>query len=203
LSTVGGMTGPPRSDLSVDSVIAAFDVMGRYLRERGLLGEIAVYGRTAIIMQFRWGSATEDVDVVIRSAERESAVKDAAAFAAIQLGLPDDWLNNYVGAFTAEREFESFFSAYGAYPQGETPGLRVFLATPEYICAMKLKALQRETIGDKDFEDAVRLAAELGIESMDGLLHLFASYFPGESLDRVATARLPEIAGKLRSRRQS
>jgi hypothetical protein len=151
------MTGPPRSDLSVDSVIAAFDVMGRYLRERGLLGEIAVYGRAAIILQFRWGNPTEDVDVVIRSAERESAVKDAAAFAAIQLGLPDDWLNNYVGAFTAEKESESFFSAYGAYPQGETPGLRVFLAKPEYICAMKLKALQRETIGDKDFEIAGKL----------------------------------------------
>ena len=195
------MTDPSRSDLSVDSVIAAFDVMGRYLRERGLVGEIAVYGRTAILLQFRWGNPTEDVDVVIRTAERESAVKDAAAFAALRFGLPDDWLNNYVGAFTAERESESFFSAYGAYPQGETPGLRVFLAKPEYICAMKLKALQRESIGDRDFEDAVRLAAELGIETADDLRHLFASYFPGESLDRTAAARLPEIAEEVRSRR--
>jgi hypothetical protein len=197
------MTEPSRSDLPVDSVLAAFDVMGRYLRERGLLGEIAVYGRTAIILQFRWGNPTEDVDVVIRTAERESAVKDAAAFAALQLGLAHNWLNNFVGAFTAERESESFFSAYGAYPQGETPGLRVFLAKPEYICAMKLKALQRETVGDKDFDDAVRLAAELGIESTDDLLRLFASYFPGESLDRTAAVRLPEIADTLRSRRQS
>lgn len=196
------MTEAPRSDLSVDNVVAAFDVMGRYLRERGLLGEIAVYGRTAIILQFRWGNPTEDVDIVIRTAERESAVKDAAAFAALRLGLLDDWLNNYVGAFTAEKESESFFSAYGAYPQGETPGLRVFLAKPEYICAMKLKALQRETVDDKDFVDAVRLAAELGIESTDDLLHLFASYFPGESLDWTAAARLPEIAEALRSRRR-
>jgi hypothetical protein len=195
------MTDPCRSDLSVDSVIAAFEVMGRYLRERGLVGEIAVYGRTAILLQFRWGNPTEDVDVVIRTAERESAVKDAAAFAALRLGLPDDWLNTYVGAFTAERESESFFSAYGAYPQGETPGLRVFLAKPEYICAMKLAALQRESIGDRDFEDAVRLATELGIETADDLRHLFASYFPGESLDRTAAARLPEIAEQVRSRR--
>jgi len=197
------MTDPPRSDLSVDSVIAAFDVMGRYLRERGLVGEIAVYRRTAIVLQFRWGDPTEDVDVVIRTAERESAVKDAAAFAALRLGLPDDWLNTYVGAFTAETESESFFSACGAYPRGETPGLRVFLAKPEYICAMKLKALRRETIGDKDFADAVRLAAELGIETADDLLDLFASYFPGESLDRTAASRLPEIAERARSRRQS
>jgi len=197
------MTGPRRSDLSVDRVIAAFDVMGRYLRERGLVGEIAVYGRTAILLQFRWGDPTEDVDVVIRTAEREGAVKDAAAFAALRLGLPDDWLSNYVGAFTAEMESESFFSAYGAYPQGETPGLRVFLAKPEYICAMKLKALQRENVGDKDFDDAVRLAAELGIEGADGLLDLFATYFPGESLDPHAAARLPEIAEAARSRRPS
>jgi hypothetical protein len=197
------MTDPCRSNLSVDSVIAAFEVMGRYLRERGLVGEIAVYGRMAILLQFRWGDPTEDVDVVIRTAERESAVKDAAAFAAVRLGLPDDWLNNFVGAFTAERESESFFSAYGAYPRGETPGLRVFLAKPEYICAMKLRALQRESIGDRDFEDAVRLAAELGIASTDDLLQLFASYFPDESLDRTAAARLPEIIGKVRSRRQS
>jgi hypothetical protein len=197
------MTDPSRSNLSVDRVIAAFDVMGRYLRDRGVVGEIAVYGRTAILLQFRWGSATEDVDVVIRTAERESAVKDAAAFAALRLGLPDDWLNNYVGAFTAEGESESFFSVYGTYPQGETPGLRVVLARPEYICAMKLKALQRESVGDRDFEDAVRLAAELGIETADDLRHLFASYFPGESLDPTAVARLPEIAQQVRSRRKS
>lgn len=196
------MIDPPRSDLSVDRVIAAFDVMGRYLRERGLVGEIAVYGRTAILLQFRWGDPTEDVDVVIRTAERESAVKDAAAFAALRVGLPDDWLNTYVGAFTAESESDSFFSTYGAYPQGETPGLRVVLARPEYLCAMKLKALQRGAVADKDFDDAVRLAAEVGIETTDGLLHLFASYFPEESLDRAAIARLPEIAGQVQSRRQ-
>jgi hypothetical protein len=196
------MTDTARSYLSLDRVIAAFDVMGRYLRERGIVGEIAVYGRTAILLQFRWGGATEDVDVVIRTAEHESAVKDAAAFAALRLGLPDDWLNNYVGAFTAEGESESFFSAYGTYPRGETPGLRVFLARPEYICAMKLKALQRANVGDKDFDDAVGLAAELGIESAEDLLRLFAVYFPGDSLDPIAAARLPEIAEAVQSRRQ-
>ena len=195
------MTDPSRSDLAVDRIIAAFDVMGRYLRERGLVGEIAVYGRTAILLQFRWGNPTEDVDVVIRTAEREGAVKDAAAFAALRLGLPDDWLNNYVGAFTAEGESESFFSVYGTYPRDETPGLRVFLAKPEYICA--IRALQRGNVGDKDFDDAVGLATELGIVGADDLLHLFASYFPGERLHPSAAARLPEIAEQVRSRRQS
>jgi hypothetical protein len=199
-SKVCGMTDSSRFDLSVDSVIAAFDVMGRYLREREIVGEIAVYGRTAILLKFRWSNPTEEVEVVIRTTEREGAVKDAAAFAALRLGLPDDWLNTYVGAFTAEKEEESFFVAYGAYPRGETPGLRVFLAKPDYICAMKLQALQRET-GDRDFEDAVRLAAELDVETEDDLRRLFASYFPGESLDRAAAARLPDLAAAVRARR--
>jgi hypothetical protein len=55
------MTDPCRFDLSFDSVIAAFEMMGRYLRERGRVGEIAVYGRAAILLQFRWGNPTEKV----------------------------------------------------------------------------------------------------------------------------------------------
>src|SRR6266581_4541003 len=66
--------------------------MGRYLRDQcGLVGEIAVYGGTAMLLQFPWRKMTEDVDVTILTGERESAVKDAAAFAALRLGLPDDW----------------------------------------------------------------------------------------------------------------
>ena len=197
------MSAPPRSDLTVDIIVQAFDVMGRYLRDREIVGEIAVYGRSAILLQFAWGEATEDVDVVIRTGERESAVKDAAAFAALRLGLPDDWLNTYVGAFTSEAESETYLSVQGAYPRGETPGLRVFLAKPEYICAMKLKALKRESVDDRDYADAVRLAAELHVETAEDLLALFASYFPGETLDRSAAARLPELARDVRSRRRT
>jgi len=92
------MNDARRAAVDRETVVNAFDVMGRYLRERSLIGEIAVYGGTAIMLQFRWRTATDDVDVTIRTGERESAVKDAAALAATRLGLADDWLNNYVGA---------------------------------------------------------------------------------------------------------
>jgi hypothetical protein len=186
--------------LNIETVVKAFDVMGRYLRERGLIGEIAIYGGTAILFQFPWRQTTEDVDATIRT--DEGAVKDAAAFAATSLGLPHEWLNNYVGAFTPEVEAEAFFSAYGEYPRGENPGLRVFLARPEYLCAMKLKALQRETVEDRDFEDAVRLGLETGKETPDELSRLFSSFFPDETLAPNAAARLSEVAEQIRSRRR-
>jgi hypothetical protein len=195
------MTDPSRSSLSIDAIIGAFDVMGEYLRERELLGEVAIYGGTAILLQFDWRKATEDVDAVIRSNEREGAVKDAAAYAGLKLGLPDDWLNNYVGAFTPETESDAFFSAYGSYPRGATPGLRVFLAKPEYLCAMKLRALRRDDVGDRDFEDVVSLGVAIGISSADDLTRLFASFFPGEALDPIASARLPDVARAIQARR--
>jgi hypothetical protein len=49
-----------------------------------------------VLLQFPWRKMTEDVDVTILTGERESAVKDAAAFAAVRLGLPDDWHSSAV-----------------------------------------------------------------------------------------------------------
>jgi hypothetical protein len=195
------MTDPSQFRLTTGTVIAAFEVMGQYLRERQLLGEIAIYGGTAILLQFDWRKATKDVDAIIRTNEREGAVKDAAAYAGLRLGLPDDWLNNFVGGFTPETEPDAFFSAYGTYPRGAAPGLRVFLAKPEYLCAMKLKALQRDNVGDKDFEDAVRLGLEIGIGTTDELARLFASFFPQEALDAIASERLPDVAQEIQARR--
>jgi hypothetical protein len=44
-------------------------------------------------------------------------------------------------------------------------GLRVTAAKPEYILAMKLKALDRVTADDRDIQDAVGLGIECGVRS--------------------------------------
>src|SRR4051794_19626642 len=68
--------------LDFETIVNAFDVMGRYLRDQcSTVGEIAVYGGTAMLLQFPWRRMTEDVDVTILTVEREGAVKDAAVFA--------------------------------------------------------------------------------------------------------------------------
>src|SRR5262245_52244721 len=101
--------------------------MGRYLRDQcSLVGEIAVYGGTAMLLQFPWRIMTEDVDVTILTDGRESAVRDAAAFAAVRLGLPDDWLNDYVGGFTPETESQAFFLDTWGVPARGGAGLAGF-----------------------------------------------------------------------------
>jgi hypothetical protein len=188
-----------QKDLNTETITEAFDVMARYLRERNTVGEIAVYGGSAILLQFPWRKSTEDVDATF--GESEASVKDAAAYAAIKLRLPDGWLNNSVESFTPEAEQEEFFVLFGDYPKGEKPGLRVFLAKPEYLIAMKLKALVRDSYDDKDFNDIVGLAVEAKVETPAQLNDLFASFFPEEKLDPVAAARIPEAIEAIRAKK--
>lgn len=189
------------SKLDTETIVRAFEVMGAYLRDRNLIGEIAVYGGTAILLQFPWRTATDDVDAVFSSGEAEASMKDAAAYAATLLRLPDDWLNNAVGGFTPESESDDFFLLQGDYPRGDRPGLKVFMAKPEYLCAMKLKALTRASFADKDFNDLVELASTAGIEDAEQLMDLFFRFYPDEELDPVAKARIPEAIEAIRRRR--
>lgn len=182
-------------NLDIATITAAFGVMGRYLRDRDTVGEIAIYGGSAILLQFPWRKATEDVDAVFR--EPEAVVKGAAAFAAVELQSPDEWLNDAVGGFTPETEQDGFFLLYGDYPKGGGTGLRVFLAKPEYLCAMKLKALSRSSYDDKDFKDLVELAVAAGIRTEPALRDLFSS---AERIDPVAAARIPEAIEAIEKR---
>src|ERR1700730_15274204 len=178
-----------------------FEVMGAYLRDRNLIGEIAGYGGTAMLLQLPWRTATDDVDAVFSSGEAEASMKDAAAYAATLLRMPDDWLNNAVGGFTPESGPGAFFLRQGDYPRGDRPGLKVFMAKPEYLCAMKLKALTRASFEDRDFNDLVELASTAGIEDGEQLMDLFFRFYPDEELDPVAKARIPEAIEAIRRRR--
>ncbi len=119
----------------------AFQLLGEDLAGKGVFLEIAVYGGSAIVMQFEWRRSTEDVDAVVREGYDERALGTSVARVAERMGLPPDWLNNAVGMFTPLHESDSLFEMSGTYPDAGLPGLRVLLAKPHYLLAMKLKAL--------------------------------------------------------------
>jgi hypothetical protein len=82
----------------------------------------------------------------------------------------------------------------GLYPSPERFGLRVTAAKPSYILAMKLKALERTTIDDRDYDDVVNLGVECGVCTADGLREVFQQFFPGEEFPPRAEMRLGELA---------
>src|SRR5579864_512343 len=168
--------------------------MGQYLLDRKAFGEIAVYGGSAIILQFEWRLRSEDVDARVISAGKHGLVIDAARYAAEQLGLSRSWLNENVTMYAKRGEAEADRVFVGLYPSFERFGLRVTAAKPEYMLAMKLGALERVTTDDRDFKDAIQLGIACAVTTVQGLQDVFKKYFADAELSLNANLRLPELA---------
>ena len=189
--------------LGLDQIERAFTLMGEYLRDRKSFGEIAVYGGSAILLQFGWRRGTQDVDAVITSDGNHGLVRAAADFAARSLGLERSWLSEAVAQYAKAGETAADFRFIGLYPKSGNPALRVSAARPEYLLAMKVAALRRTARGDRDFHDILALARDLGISAAEELERIHLSYFPGESLPPRIGQRLKELDQLLRSGKSS
>ena len=178
----------------------AFRIMGRYLLDRDALGEITIYGGSAILFQFDWRRTSEDVDARIISGGLHGLVTQAAEEAAKQLDLPRSWLNESVAMYARRQEQESDRIFVGVYPSPERVGLRVVAAKPSYILAMKLSALERSTADNRDFQDAVELGIACGVRTLEELRDVFREFFPYQELPAAAELRLGERARAIVSR---
>jgi hypothetical protein len=178
----------------------AFRIMGQYLLERNVFGEIALYGGSAILFQFDWRRTSEDIDARVISDGRHGIVTLAADQAAKQLDLPRSWLDESVAMYARRLEDDSDRVFVGVYPSPARVGLRVVAAKPSYILAMKLNALERSTADDRDFEDAVNLGIACGVSTAEALHDIFRTFFPDEKLPAVAELRVRELARAIQSR---
>jgi hypothetical protein len=164
------------------------------LADHGQFVELAIYGGGALMLQFAWRRSTEDVDALVRAGYDEAALAPSVRRVAERMGLEPGWLNDAVGMFTPLDEDETLFALSGTYPTGSTPGLRTVLATPSYLPAMKLHALQSLDRGDRDLNDARALAAPLAIGDVESLDSLYRSIY-GEAPPLEARTRFRRVLG--------
>ena len=140
-----------------------FDALDRWLlSEMGKLAEpfeLLVVGGAAISLQWHPGRLTNDVDVVSDGLPGE-LWKGAAAVAAGQEGVREDWLNDAakIGALS-HRVDPGLTLVY------EGTNLRVYGASARYVMAMKLVA-GREV----DLKDLPTLLRAAKFESLDEAL---------------------------------
>jgi hypothetical protein len=133
-------------------------------------GEIYVVGGAVMCLAFDARESTRDVDATFRPT---AAVRAAAARVAARAGKPENWLNDAVKAFV---------STHGSFaPWLELPNLRVFLARPEYVLAMKCMAM-RMGAEFHDLNDVRYLLRYLNIESADEALDVVARYFDASDI---------------------
>lgn len=135
--------------------------------------EICIYGGSAMLLAYESRNATKDVDAVLNPREKG---KQLAAKVAKKLSLHDDWLNSDVTQFI------------GPNPQAgrrklniEIPGLTVFIATANYLLAMKALACRDPLPGYRgDHDDLVFLIRKIGIKNIDEIQERIDQFFPDE-----------------------
>jgi len=153
--------------------------LGRRAHAVGRIIEIAIYGGSAIVLTMDGRAATKDVDAVFE--KDRGFVRTISAEIADAHGWDRGWLNDGVKGWlsAAEADPESK-KLLGTYPSEEEPGLRVFVARPEYLFAMKCRAMRIGGIEQsQDVADIQLLARAIGIATADQALDLVPQLLPG------------------------
>jgi predicted nucleotidyltransferase len=186
-----------RQSFDASTLEAAFAELGRRAYDAGRIVEIAIYGGSALLLTLNRQVNTRDVDAVF---ERDKAfVRRIAADMAAEFGWDENWLNDGVKGWLSTVDADPAAKAlFKTYPSEEQPGLRVFVAKPEYLFAMKSRAMRVGGVeASSDIEDIKLLARSLGIKTAKEALALVAKFYPDNLIEPKTRFGLEEIFSSL------
>jgi hypothetical protein len=176
---------------------SALTELGRRSFELGRTVEIAVYGGSALLLTLNRMVNTGDVDAVFE--KDKEFVKKLAAEMAADFGWEENWLNDgvkgWLSAIDADPGVKVLFRTY---PSEGRPGLRVFVPKPEYLFAMKCRAMRLGGVdSSSDIDDIKILARAIGITNSEDALDLVENYYPNNLLEPKTRLGLEEIFSSL------
>lgn len=144
-------------------------------------GELYLVGGAAMCLALNARESTRDVDAFFRPTK---LIREASARVAARASVPDTWLSDAVKGFLSPRgEFASYL---------ELDHLRVFVAEPHYLLAMKCAAMR---LGEEfhDLEDVRYLLRYLNISTAGEALAIVTRYFDEEHLQPKTRFALEEL----------
>jgi len=167
--------------LSAADLRRLFELLNEELARANTEGELYLVGGAVMCLAYAVRPSTQDVDAFFKPARE---VRAAAARVAIRAGLEADWLNDAVKGFLSERgDFRAWL---------ELSHLRVLVAQPEYLLAMKCLAFR---LGAEfhDEDDIRYLLRHLGVTSYDKALDMLTRYYPLERFPQKTLYALGEL----------
>ena len=167
--------------LSAKDLRRLFGLLNDELAGARTKGELYLVGGAVMCLAYAARPSTEDVDGFFRPA---AEVRAAAARVAAGADLPADWLNDAVKGYLSEQgEFRSWL---------ELSHLRVMIAQPEYLLAMKCLAFR---IGAEfhDEDDVRFLLRLLDVTGYDRALEIVTRYYPLERFPQKTFYALREL----------
>ena len=169
--------------LTAADIRRLLELLASELAAQDVVGEVYLVGGAVMCLVYDAREATRDVDAFFKPA---ALIREAAARVARRAGVHDTWLNDGVKGFLSPR---------GAYaPYLELPNLRVFVAEPHYLLAMKCAAMR---LGEEshDLDDVRYLLRYLGISTVDEALAIMTRYFDEKQLPPKTRLALEELLG--------
>ena len=158
-----------------------FELLNEELRQSKTRGELYVVGGAVMCLAYDARPSTADVDAYFRPAAQ---VRRAAARVAARRGLASGWLNDAVkGYLSPAGDFAPFL---------ELDHLRVLVAEPQYLLAMKCLAMR---IGAEfhDEDDVRYLLRHLDVRSYEQAVGILGKYFPLERFPQKTLYALEEL----------
>ena len=175
------MTPAPSTRLSKADIRRLFELLDAELASENVEGELYLVGGAVMCLALDARESTRDVDAFFRPTK---VVRAAALRVAAKSGVPDTWLNDAVKGFLSPRgSFEPYL---------ELPHLRVFVAQPTYLLAMKCAALR---LGEEfhDLDDVRYLLRYLDISTVGEALEVVTRYFDEKHLRPKTRLALEEL----------
>jgi hypothetical protein len=161
-----------------------FELLNQELRASETHGELFLVGGAVMCLAYAARPSTQDVDAVFRP---PTEVREAAARAAIRGRVRADWLNDAVKGFMSSRgDFAPFL---------ELDHLRIMMARPEYLLAMKCLAMR---LGAEfhDEDDVRYLLRLLEVHTYDKAVTIITKYYPLERFPQKTLYALAELLPK-------
>ncbi len=147
-------------------------------------GELYLVGGAVMCLALNARDATRDVNALFKPSK---IIRQAAARVAAEANVPEDWLNDAVKGYLSTRgDFDPFL---------ELPHLRVFVARPPYLLAMKCAAMR---LGEEfhDLDDVRYLLRYLNISTVSEAMDVVTKYFDESQLLPKTKLALEEILGR-------
>jgi hypothetical protein len=168
-----------------DGIKSLLHELADELYQRGAQADLFLVGGAAMALAYDSRRATRDLDAVFAPS---SVVRAAAEAVAERHDLEPDWLNDAVKGFLPGEDADPrlFY---------ESPSLRVSLASPRYLLAMKLRAARV----DIDADDIRLLYRLCGFTTVEEGLDLLERSYPSGTIPPKTQYLLAEIVETLDS----
>ncbi|WP_052593060.1 DUF6036 family nucleotidyltransferase [Luteipulveratus mongoliensis] len=165
-------------ELPPDEIRDLLADLGDRLQDQDIHATVYVVGGAAIALRHSRSRTTQDVDAAI---EPEREVLAIARDIAQERDLPPNWLNSSAGPYIPPRAMD------GVHAE-QLGGLTVQIAPAEHLLAMKLAAGR-----ERDIDDLLLLADELGITTAEEAVDVVAQVYDVGQLEMIVPDGLAEI----------